>query len=221
MTALELLSSVVPAINITDTGSIVLNWMDVFKISHLPIIDNGEYVGLISESDIYDMPNPDLPIKEQKLFLARPFVYQNQHIFEIMELLSKNKISAVPVLNQDNQYVGIITLNDLSNEIAHLVSADNPGAIIVLELNIHDYSLSEIAQIVEGNDTKILSLYVHNHNQPDKILITLKLNRTNVTSVVQTFERYSYRIIQVYSHDNDMDIMLQDRFDSFMKFLSI
>lgn len=221
MIAEELLSNVIPAINKNDSGSLALEWMDEFKVSHLPIVDNSEYLGLISDSEIYDLPNPDTSITSQQFVFARPFVRDNQHILEIMGLLSENNISVIPVLDVEDKYLGVITLPDLSNQVARLVSSYNLGAIIVLEMHVRDYSLSEIAQIVEGNDTKIMSLYVHNHNQPDHIFVTLKLNRTDISPVIQTFERYSYRIVQVYSNDKEFDSMLEDRYNSFMKFLSI
>lgn len=221
MIAEELLSNVIPAINKNDSGSLALEWMDEFKVSHLPIVDNSEYLGLISDSEIYDLPNPDTSITSQQFVFARPFVRDNQHILEIMGLLSENNISVIPVLDVEDKYLGVITLPDLSNQVARLVSSYNLGAIIVLEMHVRDYSLSEIAQIVEGNDTKIMSLYVHNHNQPDHIFVTLKLNRTDISPVIQTFERYSYRIVQVYSNDKEFDSMLEDRYHSFMKFLSI
>lgn len=221
MIAEELLSNVIPAINKDDSGNLALEWMDEFKVSHLPIVDNSEYLGLISDSEIYDLPNPDASITSQQFVFARPFVRDNQHILEIMGLLSESNISVIPVLDVEDKYLGVITLPDLSNQVARLVSSDNNGAIIVLDLHVRDYSLSEIAQIVEGNDTKIMSLYVHNHNQPDHIYVTLKLNRTDISPVIQTFERYSYRIVQVYSNDKDFDSMLEDRYNSFMKFLSV
>ena len=221
MTVVDLLSDVVPAIHKTDTGTNALNWMDVFKVSHLPVVDGSEYLGLVSEREIYDMSNPDEAICSQIHVMARPFVRDNQHIIEAMQPLAENGLSVLPVLDVEDKYLGVITLPDLSHEIAIMISGSSRGAIIVLELNIRDYSLSEISQIVEGNDTKIMSLYVDNGSNPDVLFVTLKLNRTDISPVIQTFERYNYKIVQVFSNDRDYDSMLEDRYNSFMKFLSI
>lgn len=221
MTVIDLLSDVVPAIHKTDTGTNALNWMDVFKVSHLPVVDGSEYLGLVSEREIYDMSNPDEAISSQIHMMARPFVRDNQHIIEAMQPLAENNLSVLPVLDFEDKYLGVITLPDLSHEIAVMISGGSKGAIIVLELNIRDYSLSEISQIVEGNDTKIMSLYVNNGSNPDILYVTLKLNRTDISPVIQTFERYNYKILQVFSNDKDYDSMLEDRYNSFMKFLSI
>ena len=220
MTVSELLSDVVPAIHKTDTGTNALNWMDVFKVSHLPVVDNGEYLGLVSEREIYDMHNPDAAISSEIVVLARPFVHDNQHIFEAMQPFAESNLSVLPVLDVEDKYLGVITLPDLSHEIANLVSSNAHGAIVVLEFNVRDYSLSEISQIVEGNDTKIMSLYVVSSN-PETLLVTLKLNRSDISPVLQTFERYNYKIVQVFSNNKDYDLMLEDRYNSFMKFLSI
>ena len=101
------------------------------------------------------------------------------------------------------------------------MSAENPGGIIILELRSNDYSLSEIAQIVEGNDSKILSLYVKSAPTNEFVEITLKLNKTDISAVIQTFERYSYKIKAIYAENKEIDIMLKDRLDSFLNYLNI
>jgi predicted transcriptional regulator len=220
MIVIDLLSDVVPALHKTDTGTNALNWMDVFKVSHLPVVDGSEYLGLVSEQEIYDMNNPDDAIDSQIQVMTRPFIYDNQHIIEAMQPFAENNLSVLPVLDVEDKYLGVITLPDLSHELAQMMAAEK-GAIIVLEMSVRDYSLSQISQIVEGNDTKIVSLFVQNHSKTDNIYVTIKFNRTDISPVIQTFERYSYRIVQVFSSDREIDTMLEDRYNSFMKFMSI
>lgn len=221
MIVIDLLSDVIPALHKTDTGTNALNWMDVFKVSHLPVVDGSEYLGLVSEQEIYDMNNPDDAIDSQIQVMTRPFIYDNQHIIEAMQPFAENNLSVLPVLDVEDKYLGVITLPDLSHELAQMVSNGGRGAIIVLEMSVRDYSLSQISQIVEGNDTKIVSLFVQNHSKTDNIYVTIKFNRTDISPVIQTFERYSYRIVQVFSSDREFDSMLENRYNSFMKFLSI
>ncbi len=221
MIAVDLLSEIVPAVHKEDTGNEALNWMDVFKISHLPIVDNGEYLGLISDADIFDMNNPEIPVLNHKLSLQRPFIKDHQHIFEVAELAAKFKLTVIPVLDGNETYLGLITVNDLALEFAHQMSTESPGGIIVLEVKLNDYSLSEIAQIIEGNDTKILSLYVRTKKPADKVEITIKVNKTDISAVIQTFERYSYKINEIHSENSELDSTLKDRLDSFWKYLSI
>ena len=220
MIIIDLLSDVIPALHKTDTGTNALNWMDVLKVSHLPVVDGSEYLGLVSEQEIYDMNNPDDAIDSQIRVMSRPFIYDNQHIIEAMQPFAENNLSVLPVLDVEDKYLGVITLPDLSHELAQMMAVEK-GAIIVLKMSVRDYSLSQISQIVEGNDTKIVSLFVQNQSKTDNIYVTIKFNRTDISPVIQTFERYSYRIVQVFSSDREIDTMLEDRYNSFMKFLSI
>lgn len=221
MIAIDLLSEVVPAINKNDKASEALNWMDVFKVSHLPIVDNDEYIGIISDADIFDMNMPETPIVDQCITLKRPFVTEDQHILEITDLIAKHKLSTLPVLDKDENYIGLIRAIDLIQELAHLMSTENIGGIIVLELNPHDYALSEIGQIIESNDAKILSLYTQSNQKLDKLEITIKTNRTDLSAIIQTFERYNYIIKAVIADNQEVDALLQNRIDSFFKYLNI
>ncbi len=217
----ELISDVVPALRTSDTGLQALSWMDIFRISHLPIVNNQEFLGLISDQDIYDLNMADEPIGNHKLSLFSPFVYQHQHIFDAIELISRLKLSIIPVLDDDKKYLGLITQNDLLHQIAEFSALKNPGSIIELELNINDYSLSEIARIVEGNDAKILGLYISSPEESMKMNITIKLNTTDITSILQTFNRFNYEIKGSFQQNDDMESLLHNRYELFMKYLSI
>lgn len=221
MLANELISEIIPAVHKNDKGTEALNWMDVFRVAHLPIVENDEYLGLISDADIFDMNHPETPVHEHKLSLQKPYALENQHIYEVISLISRDKLSVLPVLSIDEKYLGVITLVDLTQELSHLMSADNPGGVIILELNLKDYSMSEIAQIAESNDAKILSLYVRTPEDSDKVDVTIKLNRTDISAVIQTFERYNYNIKAIYADSHQLDTMLKDRLDSFLNFLNV
>ncbi len=221
MRAKHLISDIVPSLRTSDTGMRALNWMEIFRVSHLPIVNNKEFLGLISDTDIYDLNMADEPIGNHSLSLFRPYVSSEQHIFEVIETVSKLKLTVVPVLDENKNYMGLITLMDLINNFADMSAFKNPGGIIVLELNINDYSLSEIAQIIEGNDTKILSLYITQPNNSTKLDVTIKVNRTDITSIVQTFNRYDYTIKASFMDEKEIDSFYNRRFDEFMKYLSI
>jgi CBS domain-containing protein len=221
MLAKELISDVVPSLRTSDSGLKALYWMDVFRISHLPIINNLDFLGLISDKDIYDLNMADEPIGNHNLSLLSPFVFQEQHIFEVIEIASRLKLSVVPVLDEEKEYQGVITMNDLIDYIAQLSALNQPGGILVLELNENDYSLSQVSQIVESNDAKILSLYTKTFENSTRLELTIKINRTDITSVMQTFERYDYTIKASYMHDEELDNLYENRYEAFMKYLSI
>ena len=161
MQAKDLISDVIPAIRINELGIKALNWMEIFRISHLPVIDNNnDLVGIISDNNIFDYDLSEKEIGSFKFPLKKPYVTFEQHVYEVIELVSINKLSMVPVLNERKRYIGIITLHDLVHQFAKLTAVENPGAVFILELSKHNYSLSQIVQIIESNDAKVLSLYV-------------------------------------------------------------
>jgi acetoin utilization protein AcuB len=221
MIAKDLISEVVPSLRTSDPGQTALNWMEIFRISHLPIVNNQDFLGLISDVDIYDMNQPDEPIGNHALTLFKPYVTTEQHVFEVIGLASRLKLSVVPVLDNNNHYKGVITTNDLIRYIAGLSSLDQPGGIIVLELIDRDYSLSQIAQIVEGNNVKVLSMYITSPPESTKLEVTLKVNTGDLASVIKTFERYNYEVKTWVTDNDSMDQFYSERFDLLMKYLNI
>jgi hypothetical protein len=124
------------------------------------------------------------------------------------------------VLNEKEQYLGLIHLSTLLQYFAEMASMKESGGLLILELNLHDYSLSEIARIVESNDAKILSLYISSQVDSTKLELTIKINRTDLSGIIQTFTRYNYTIKASF-HQSEYVDDLKDRFDSFMSFLNI
>jgi len=212
---------VIPSLKTSDLGQTALNWMEIFKISHLPIVNNQEFLGLISDTDIYDMNQPNEPIGNHALTLLKPFVTTEQHIFEVIGLASRLKLSVVPVLDSKNNYKGVITSNDLIRHIAGISSMDQPGGIIVLEVIDRDYSLSQIAQIVESNNVKILSMYITSSPGSIQMEVTLKVNTSDLVSVIRTFERYNYEVKTWVTDNDSMEYFYTERFDLLMKYLNI
>ncbi len=221
MIAKDLISEVVPSLKTSDSGQTALNWMEIFRISHLPIVNNLDFLGLISDTDIYDMNQPEEPIGNHTLTLLKPFVTTEQHLFEVIGLASRLKLSVVPVLDEKSHYKGVITTTDLVRNLAGISSMDQPGGIIVLELIERDYSLSQIAQIVEGNNIKVLSMYVTSPPDSTKLEVTIKVNTNDLISVIRTFERYNYDVKTWVTSDDSMDRFYSERFDLLMKYMNI
>jgi len=220
MLARELISDVITALKTSDTGTSALHWMEVFRVKHLPIVNHREFLGLISDADIYDLNDPDEPVGNHNLSLQKPYVKEEQHIYEVIELMSRMNLTLVPVLNDEKQYLGVITQEDLTRKFARLSAMQQPGGIIELEMNQHDYSLSQISQIVEGNNGRILSLYVAASDDNQKLRVTLKINLTDMTSVLETLNRYNYLVVSSHMNTEDLDEFYQERFDVFLKYLN-
>jgi len=220
MIAKDIISECIPPLKTSDTGSQALKWMNELRVLHLPIVNNRQFLGLISEEDIIDLSQPDEPIGNHTLSLTKPFVNYNRHIYDVIKAVADLNLSIIPVLDEDEKYLGVITLEDLVKNLASISSVQEPGGIIVLEVAEHDYQLSEIARIVESNSALILSSYITSGKESSKVEVTLKMNQVDLKHIVATFERFDYKIIDTFQVSDTFDT-LKERYDSLMKYLDI
>ena len=220
MLARDLITDEIPPLKTSDTGLMVINWMDEFKVSHLPIVNNREYLGLISDTDILDLNITEEEIGKHKLSLIRPFVTDNQHVYEVIKMISNMKLTVLPVLDENENYLGLIPLTALLQQFSILAATREPGGIVVLEMNMLDYSLSQIAQIVESNDGKILSCYLNSLPDSTRIEVTIKINKQDISGILQTLNRYNYTVKASF-HQSEFSDDMKNRFDSFMNYINI
>lgn len=220
MIARQLISDIIMPLKTSDTGNFALKWMDENKVSHLPIVNSGNYIGIISEKDILDLNDYDEPIGNHKLSLQKAFVIEDQHIYEIVEIFEKYSLSLIPVVDSHNKYMGSITSKKLLSYFSNSFSVSNPGGVIVLEMSQNDYNLTEIANIVESNGGKILSCFLGSHTDSTLIELIIKINKTDMDAILQTFSRYDYTVKATFGEDEDFED-LQDRYDSLMNYLNI
>ncbi len=220
MLAQQLISNDITPLKLTDTGMLALSLMEEYKTIHLPVVDNGMFHGLISENDIYSRNQFEDTIANHPLSLNGISSTHNQHIFDVLEIIHKHKLSLLPVIDDKNKYLGSILLTELIIKLTKITGITNPGGIIVLEMNIHDYSLSEIAQIVESNNNKIINSFVNSFSNSTQIEVTIKLNSVDIEAVLQTFIRYNYQIKASYT-DVDLNDNISDRYHSLMNYLNI
>ena len=220
MRAEELVSDIIPPLKFTETGEKALNWMNEFRVSHLPIVDRNEYIGLVSENDIYDMPDPSQPLNSYFTTLPMPFIYSDRHVYEVMKMIADHKITVVPVLDQNNKYIGCTDLLYLMSQITAVNSIKEMGGILVLVMNEHDYSLTEISRIVEEDNAKILSSYITSLPDSTEIEVTLKINKNNLDRIIHTFNRYDYTIKASFQK-GDFNQDLKRRYDELMNYLNM
>ncbi len=221
MLAESLISDVVPSIKSSEIGQKALNWMDVFRVSHIPVVNDSSYLGLVSDKLIYDLDLLEKPIETELDKLNTTHVHKDQHIFEIAILMYKLKLSVIGVLDSEHNYLGAITLYDLARRFAKLFSLQEMGGVVVLEMDVSNYSLMQISQIVESNDTKILSMFLNRRPGIQTMEVILKLDKEDLSPVIQTFMRYDYNVKAVYLDHTMLNDLYKDRFDQFMKFMNI
>src|SRR3954468_23454425 len=135
MLAGDLITDEIPPLKITDTVEVALDWMEQFKVSHLPVVNNRELVGVVSETDLLDYEHPDEQINVSKLHLLRPSISQHEHAYDLVRLMSSLNLTLIPVMDEKDQYKGCITLKGMVQHLSTMISAQNPGGVIVLEMN--------------------------------------------------------------------------------------
>lgn len=220
MRAIDLITEDIPPLTHTDTAERALNWMEEFKVSHLPVLKNGNFVGVISESDLLDQQNPEATLDVSFQHLPRPYVYANDHIYQVLSKVSEFRLSLIPILDQEEKYLGCTTVQHLLHLIANTGSIKENGGILVLEMAKSDYSMAQIAQIVESNDARILSSYIMSSPDSTNIEVTLKINKIELDRIIQTFERYDYVIKATYQKSAFGDD-LKFRYDALMNYLNM
>lgn len=220
MRAAELITEEIPPLTHTDTGDKALHWMEEFKVSHLPVLKNGNFVGVISEADILDKLNTDETLDKLFQHLPRPYALAGDHIYQVLAKIAEFKLSLIPILDEKEQYLGCTSVHHLLTLIANTGSIKENGGIIVLEMAKTDYSMAQIAQIVESNDARILSSYIMSSPDSTNIEVTLKINKIELDRIIRTFERYDYVIKASYQKSTFEDD-LKFRYDSLMNYLNL
>ena len=221
MIAEELINQMIPPLKTTDSVEKAVRWMEEFRVNQLPVVKNRQYMGMVSEEAIIDNMDRSTPLAQVPLGFEEVFVQHYQHFYTVMEVAIRNKIQVVPVLDEHQEFLGVITVNDTIAAFGQMSALQGQGGILVLNMNERDYSLSEISRHVEENNAKILSAYV----SPDeldgyKIKVTLKINTMDLNRIIATFERFNYRIIAQF-HDAAELKDDQDRLDLLMKYINI
>lgn len=218
MRAEDLITEEIPPLLHSDSGEKALSWMEEFKVSHLPVLKSGNFVGIISESDLLDQANLKQSLDKLFQHLPRPFSLAGDHIYQVLARVAEYKLSLIPILDAKENYLGCVSVHHLLTLIANTGSIKENGGIIVLEMAQTDYSMAQIAQIVESNDARILSSYIMSSMDSTHLEVTLKINTIELDRIIRTFERYDY-VIKASFQKSSADEDLKFRYDALMNYL--
>ncbi len=220
MTAQDLISYEIQSIDLSSDLKQALQLMEENRCEHLALIENDVYKGLLSEADILDLEEQGKSIREMSSELIKPFVNFHAHIYQVISTVNEFSISCIPVLNDENKFLGVISLQNLAFSFAKLTNVNEPGGILVLEVQNKDYSLAQAAQIVESDNGKILSSYVYGSRDRLTLNLVLKINKKDLSTIISAFERYNYLIKESY-HESIFDEDTRGRYDQFMNYLNM
>ncbi len=220
MKAKDLITYSLPYIKPQDTGWQAIEMMIEFKVLHLPLVDEDRYITLVSEDDIYNYGLEDKKFQEVRLEIFRPAVYENHNIFDVFNVLSNTKVSVLPVLGQEETFLGSILVNDLIFKVIEIFGLAQEGAVLILRVKYIDYSITIIGNIIESNNAKIVSFFTLPEDETYQKII-IKVNTPDVLSLLETFERYDYEVESVLFDDQKYKDIYKERWDALMKYLNI
>ncbi|WP_047246316.1 CBS domain-containing protein [Maribacter thermophilus] len=208
----------IPVFDVQDSFEKVLDFFKENTFSHIAIIEKGRFLGVFSENDI-DVISPTAKIDEYRYDLEAFFVRNDTNWLDVLEVFARNEANLVPVLGEGEEVVGYYDLTDVVAVFIDTPFFTDPGNILVVATGIKDYSFSEIAQIVESNNAKLIGGFITDM-QNDVVQVTIKISTVNFDKVVQTFRRYNYHIIFGNSDDQFLED-LKNRSDYLDKYLNV
>jgi len=216
----ELIQIQIPILYLSDSISTAIKFFDDYKLSQIPVFGEEGFIGLVEE-DVVLGCEENKTIEHLTNSFLKYSIHEEEHLFNALSYFSKYKLCILPVIDANEKYLGCIRDTNLFYKTCEWLNVDGLEGLLHLEIEQQNYSLAQIAQIVESNGAKIMScVCIPKKNQPTIAEIILKINKEELSSIIHTFERYEYKIIASY-HKNIHQKGLDDRFNSFIRYLNV
>ncbi len=197
----------IPILHMEDKVSFALQCMEDFDIQHLAVVKDDYFIGLVSKSDLLDTEeNKKLDILSDQF--VRIGINESAHFLTALDLFTKHNLTLLPVLNEQQECIGFITLQPLNDYLAQFLGVAQQGAILVLSISPLQYSLAEMSRLVETNNAQILQLNTFFDETNGNLIVTIKLNRDEATAIIATFQRYDYQVLHYFGNapfNNDIE----------------
>jgi predicted transcriptional regulator len=220
MTAKTLIEHDIPALSLQQTGRDAFHLLSDYHVKHLPVVHEGKLVGLLSEEDVFNHKLYD-PISGYDFsMMRRGAVLGDEHVFKVMRMMGDQRLTVVPVIDAEDNYLGLISQNELLRYFTQTAAFAEQGAVLVLQMPRRDYSLSTIAHIIEDEGAKVLSAFVTSSSDPELLELTLKLDRTELSRVIASLERHEYDVKETFG-EVDRNYFIRDRYDALMHYLNL
>jgi acetoin utilization protein AcuB len=217
MLANQLITNHFPAVEPEDKIVAALQLMDDFDIIHIAVVDHKKYLGIISKDDLLDVDD-NSAIKVVMRGMLQKAVKSSEHFLSALRLASQNNLSMVPVINNEQEWLGAIPIMELLKAAAQFTGSDEPGAVIVLEMERKSYSFGEISRLIETNDAYITQFNTSFENETGLLIVTIKINKAEVSDIISTFQRYEYSV-RYFIGEEQYENELRYNYDHLMSYL--
>jgi len=221
MVATRYIDREIPTLRTDDTVAFAWEMMQDFSIRQLPVVENQQFLGIF-DIDLVDLETAKaLNVGNFELQHPQVIIPEHYHFYEIARIASENFLQIIPVKNENGNFMGVVNVKKAALDFANKFADHPAGGVIVLSINVIDYSLSELSRLVESNEAKILSSFVETDEMnPNQLLVTLKVNTIDLTRILATFERFEYNVVAKF-HDKETKDFSEYRLDLLMKYLEI
>ena len=216
----DVISVAIPTLHLDDTAAQALQLMAEFHVEHLPVVVDDKLAGLVYEDDLIDIKDENTPLSDLQNIFSKLVVKAENHFLEAVQLVNEYGLTVVPVIEGEREFIGAISQADLFKQLAKQTGANEPGGVIVLELEKRGYSFSEISKLVETNDSQIIQLNSYYDNITETFLVTLKVNKFEISDIVATFQRYDYTV-KYYFGEELFENELRNNYDHLMNYLNM
>ncbi len=196
MLATQLINSGFPSVHLTDSASLALQLMEDYDVQHLPVLSEEKYMGLVSKSDLLDL-SEEQSIGTETAYILPYSIKGEEHFLTALKLAAEKEITLVPVVNDQSELLGVISITELLYRLSNFLGNNEAGGIIVLEISKRNFSFGEISRLVETNDALITQCNTFTEPETGLVIITLKINKVEISAIVATFQRYEY-IVRYY-----------------------
>jgi CBS-domain-containing membrane protein len=220
MMADTLISEIISPLRLYDTGMYALDQMAEHHVRHLPIVEGNQLIGLISEDDVLNYDH-NSSIKDFNMHFSRPYASYNNHLYEILRLMADFRLSVIPVVDEEDRYVGMVTQETLLEKLGNMGSFTVPGSIIVLEMNKRDYSLARISSIIEQENAAVISTFITSGQQSSQAEVTLKISKKDIGRIVASLERFGYTVKASFHESDYLNDSIKERYNSLMFYLNV
>ena len=202
MLTVDLISNNIPRLKLQDSISKAIQLVADFRVTHLPVVAEDKYLGLLSEEDLLDAEDEKHTVESLQEYFIRASVKDNVHFLNAVNVSTQCDSNIVPVVNEEGDLTGVIATVELLKALGNFAGANEIGGIIVLEMERIQFAISEISRIVESNDCTILHLNSFADPMTGMLTVTLHVNKREIAALVATFERYDYDVIYYFGNEN-------------------
>ena len=216
----ELQSQNLPYLHLSDKVSQALQLMNDNQVTHLPVVDGEKFAGIISENDLLQAENDKDELSTLQQSFGNISVKSTEHFLKAIQVAAENSLSVVPVVDADNDIAGAVAYSDLLKHASEFMSLNEPGGLIVLEVESNQYSFNEISKLVETNDAQITQLNTSNDPETGMMQVTIRINKAEVSDIVATFQRYEYNVKYYFGEELYVN-ELRSNYDNLMNYLKI